>query len=101
MKPETEMLYYKYRYFLFLISNERNDLFYKSEIELDYEKFFDLHNYGMYLHWQIKPAWRKYNKNRDQIIKKFEYGKYEIAIRPYFCTYIKNVIFSLMFAQMK
>ena len=101
MKPETEMLYYKYRYFLFLISKERNDLFYKSESELDYDNFFEAYDYGISLHIEIRPFWRLYNKNRYQIIKKFEYGKYKIAIRPYFCTDIKNVIFYFMFAQMK
>ena len=101
MKPETEILYYKYRYFLFVIPDQRNILFHKFNAEIDYEKFFDIWNYGEYLHWQIKPTWRKYNKNRCQIIKKFEYGKYKISIRPYFCRDIKNVILGFLFAQVK
>jgi len=101
MKPETSNIYSKYIYFLHVMSDERNSLFYKSESELDYEKFFDVYNNGIYLHWQIKPAWRNFNKNRSQIIKKFEYGKYEITMRPYFCRDIKNLILSFLFAQIK
>jgi len=97
MKPETVEIYAKYRYFLFLLSNERLHLFYKNEHELDYEAFFDLYNYGVWKHWDIKPLWKNYKKRRAQIIKKFEYEKHEILIRPYFCTDIKNLILSFIF----
>ena len=98
MKPETLNIYSKYSYFLFVLSNERNDIFYKSYTEIDYEKFFTLYNEVIAWHWEIKPLWKKYNQNRFQIIKKFEYGKYEISIRHYFCRDIKNVILSFLFA---
>ena len=97
MKPETIDLYAKYRYFLFVLSNERLQLFYKCEQELDYEAFFEIYNYGIWKHWQVRPIWKNYKKRRAQIIKKFENGKYEILIRPYFCTDIKNLILSFIF----
>ena len=98
MKHETFILYSKYRDFLLLLSDQRNILFNKSNDELDLERFSESYNYVIKLHWEIKPLWKKYNQNRFQIIKKFEYGKYEISIRHYFCTDIKNVILSFLFA---
>ena len=92
MKPETVEIYAKYRYFLFLLSNEKLHLFHKNEHELDYEAFFDLFNYGVWKHWDIKPLWKNYKKRRAQIIKKFEYGKYEILLRPHFCYDVRKII---------
>ena len=111
MKPETTYLYFKYRYFLLILSDERNELFYKSKTELDYEKFFNLYDHILDLHYEIKPLWRNYNKQRSQMIKRFEYGKYEMLLRLwqshkylrhgrkrlYFCTDIKNVILGYLF----
>ena len=97
MKPETAFLYFKYRYFLLILSDERNELFYKSKTELDYEKFFNLYDHILDLHYEIKPLWRNYNKQRSQMIKRFEYGKYEMLLRLYFCTDIKNVILGYLF----
>ena len=62
MITETLNIYSKYYFFLFVLSDERNELFCKSKTELDYEKFFNLYDYVLDLHYQIKPAWRKYNK---------------------------------------
>ena len=92
MKPETVEIYAKYRYFLFILSNERLHLFYKNEHELDYEAFFDLYNYGIYMHWSLKPHLKQYRKRRAQIIKKFEYGKFQILLRPHFCCDIRKII---------
>ena len=98
MKHETSIIYSKYSYFLTLLFDQRDYLFNKSNDELDLERFSESCNYIIKLHWEIKPLWKKYNQNRFQIIKKFEYGKYEISIRPYFCRDIKNVILSFLFA---
>ena len=94
MKPETYNLYSKYIYFLKLVSDERLTLFLKNEQEIDFESFFDYYNYSICLHWNIKPKWKEYRKRRNQIIKKFEYGKYEILLRSEFCCDIKNIILS-------
>ena len=38
----------------------------------------------------------QYVQYRSELIKKFEYNKIEILIRPYFCTDIKNLIISFL-----
>ena len=101
MKTETLEVYQKYRDFLFTLSDQRNELFLRSENDLDYERFFDTFNWVISYHWKIKPLYRNFKKRRSQIIKKFEYEKYEISIRPYFCTDIKNVILSFICAPVK
>ena len=84
MKPKTKILYTKYSNFLMILSNERNDLFFKNTTELDYDKFFEVYNYVISLHWEIKTMSKKFNRNRSRLIKKFNYGKYYILLRPYF-----------------
>ena len=101
MKHETINLYSKYSYFLLLLSDQRNELFLRSENDLDFDKFFEAYNWVISYHWKIKPLYRNFKKRRSQIIKKFEYEKYEISIRPYFCTDIKNVILSFICAPVK
>ena len=51
------------------------------------------------LHWEMKIKWKKYKQRRTEIIKQFEYGKYEILLRPVFCYGVKTLIFSFMFKQ--
>ena len=97
MKPETLSLYNKYRVFLHVLSDERLQLFQKSENSLDYEAFFEYYNDVINWHWKIKPVYKNYKNRRSQIIKKFEYKKYEILLRPIFCTDIKNLILSFIF----
>ena len=98
MKHETSIIYSKYSYFLILLFDQRDYLFNKFDDELSFEIFFEKRNYVINLHREIKTQWKKYNQNRFQIMKKFEYGKYEIILRPYFCRDIKNVILSFLFA---
>ena len=95
MTPETLELYAKYRYFLYLLSNERLFYFLNEDKEhLDYDKFFDTYNHVISWHWCIKPRWRDYKKKRAYLIKKFEYGKYELLLRSKFCYDIKTMILS-------
>ena len=96
MKPETKILYTKYSDFLMILSNERNDLFFKNTTELDYDKFFEVYNYVIYLHWEINTMWKKFNRNRSRLIKKFEYEKYMILLRRYFCYDIRTVIIAFI-----
>ena len=71
MKSETLELYSKYRYFLYLLSNERLFYFLNEDKEhLDYDKFFDTYNHVISWHWCIKPRWRDYKKKRAYLIKK-------------------------------
>ena len=92
MKPKTKLLYTKYSDFLMILSNGRNDLFYKTTTQLDYDKFFEVYNYAISLHWELKTMWKKINRNRSRLIKNFEYEKYMILLRPYFCYDIITVI---------
>ena len=92
MVPETLDLYLKYRWFLHLLSNERLFYFVKNKEELDYDKFFDSYNYVIMMHWKIKPYWRDFRKRRAYLLKKFEYGKYELLLRSKFCYDIKTLI---------
>ena len=69
MLPETVDLYAKYRFFLYLLSNERLMLFHKNKNELDYENFFDLYNWVIHKHWQIKPLYKIFRTRRAAIIK--------------------------------
>ena len=116
MTPETLELYAKYRYFLYLLSNERlfyflnedtkaglhpaectqaNFQFALSDKEhLDYDKFFNTYNHVITWHWCIKPRWRDYKKRRAYLIKKFEYGKYNILLSSKFCYDVKILILS-------
>ncbi len=92
MKHETINLYFKYRYFLLLISDQRKFLFERAENDLDFDKFFDAYNWVISYHWKIRPQWRKFNKTRARLIKKFNREKYMILLRPYFCYDICTVI---------
>ena len=96
MKSETLELYKKYRYYLFIIDDGRHPYFFIDETTLDYEKFFEHYNYVVCMHWRIKPIWKEYKKRQNMIIKKFEYGKYEILLRPHFCADIRKLIISFI-----
>ena len=99
MKADTLQLYEKYRYFYYLVSNERFTLFHKDVTEVEYERFFDMLQYILYTHWCIKPYWNYFKKRRSQIIKIFDYKKYEISLRPYFCSDINKYILSFIFEK--
>ena len=96
MLPETVDLYAKYRFFLYLLSNERLMLFHKNKNELDYENFFDLYNWVIHKHWQIKPLYKIFRTRRAAIIKKFNHGKYYILLSSHFCNDIVTVIISFI-----
>ena len=92
MLQDTLEVYQKYRVYLSILDNGRHPLFYIDENTLNYEAFFDAYQWGVYLHHEIKPVWRKYKTRRNQIIKKFERGKYMILLRSYFCYDLVNLI---------
>ena len=92
MKPGELNLYSKYSYFLLLLSDQRNQLFLRSENDLDFNKFFDTYNWVISYHWKIKPHWNNFNKTRSRLIKQFNYGKYMILLRSHFCCDICTVI---------
>ena len=96
MKPETFDLYYKYRYFLRVLSNERLRLFLKNENDIDFDSFFDNYNHVIYMHYNLKPILKNCRRNRARAFQKFEYGKYEILLRSVFCPDIKNLILSFI-----
>ena len=85
MLPETMDLYSKYRYFLYLLGDERLMLFKQSENAVDFDSFFEYYNWIIHMHWKLKPMYKSFNSRRSQAIKKFNYGKYYILLRPYFC----------------
>ncbi len=66
MLPETMDLYSKYRYFLYLLSNERLMLFHKNKHELDYESFFDQYNWVIYKHWVLKGLYKILNQGEHK-----------------------------------
>ena len=92
MTPDTALLYSKYSYFLNIIDNGRHPLFFVDDTTLDYEKFFESYNYGIYLHHQIKPAWSNFKRRRNQMIKKFERGKIHILLRSHLCYDLREEI---------
>ncbi len=96
MLPETLQVYQKYRYFLHVLSDERIMLFQKSEHEFNYEEFFELYNWIIYMHWTLKPIYRNFKTRRSQIIKKFNYEKYYILLKPYFCHDLVTVIITFI-----
>ena len=60
MKPETLLIYDKYRYFLNIIHKDRYILlYYIKECMCDpdsrFDKFFDIYDYILDYHKQIKP----------------------------------------------
>ena len=97
MKSDTLELYKKYRTFLFIISNERFNLYNLDKNSIDYDRFFYTYNYVISMHWDIKRPRKNYKSRRSEIIKKFEYGKYEISLRPHFCQDIRKLILTFIF----
>ena len=96
MLAETSQLYSKYRWFLYLLSNERLMLFRKTEHELNYDNFFQQYNWVILMHWELKPLYRNFKSRRSQIIKNFNYEKYMILLKPYFFYDIRTVILSFI-----
>ena len=92
MKVETTILYSKYLYFLYEMSNNMHELFYDVDtFTTDFNKFFDTRMYILNEHSTIKYPYHNFIKTRSEIIKKIQYGKYEILLRS-FCYDIKNMI---------
>ena len=91
MKKETLDLYAKYRYVLHLLSDERNELF---QNDPDFEKFFEAYNMTICFHWKIKNPYKNFNRRRNELIKRFEYGKYNILLQEKFCYDISLIILS-------
>ena len=92
MKSETKILYNKYSYFLFVLSNDKNYFFTKDNTTLDFDDFFEYFNDVVNWHCKIKPLYRNFHKRRSQIIKNFEHTKYLIMLRPKFCYDVRNLI---------
>ena len=91
MLEETLQIHNKYMYFSFSIAHNGYDLFRNNKNDIDIETFDNL-NYIYYMQFKIKQPWRNYRSTRSTILKKIEKKKYEVAIRPYFCHDIKNLI---------
>ena len=89
MKKETVDLYAKYRYFLYLLSNERIELFNDN-----FEDFFEAYNMTICFHWKIKNPYKNFNRRRNELVKRFEYGKYKILLHEKFCYDISLIILS-------
>ena len=90
LTPGSKMMYEKYVYFLAQLD--------KSKI-IPFEAFQEYFNTRMYiqsLHWEMKIKWKKYKQRRTEIIKQFEYGKYEILLRSVFCFDVKKIILSFL-----
>ena len=92
MLSETLTVYSKYSYNLFIVSNERLIFFRKNGDYLDYDQFFSYYNCIIYKHSQLRPLYRNFKSARSRMIKKFNYGKYYILLRPYFCSDLVNLI---------
>ena len=92
MLSETFTVYSKYSYNLFILSNERLIFFRKNGDYLDYDQFFSYYNWIIYKHSQLRPLYRNFKSARSRMIKKFNYGKYYILLRPYFCSDLVNLI---------
>ena len=92
MKPETLEVYKKYRLYLRILDNGGHPLFFVDDTTLDYEKFFESYNYGIYLHHQIKQVWSNFKRRRNQMIKKFERGKIHILLRSHLCYDLREEI---------
>ena len=97
MKPETIEIYRKYNSFVWLLSDDSYNLFRDDKNILDHEAFFEIVQYINYMHYLIKGHWKNYKKRRSELIKKFEYNKMEILLRPHFCTDIKNLILTFLY----
>ena len=97
MKPEALEIYKKYNSFVWLLSDDSYNLFRNDKNELDHEAFFEMVQYINYMHYLIKGHWKNYKKRRSELIKKFEYNKMEILLRPHFCTDIKNLILTFLY----
>ena len=96
MTPETLEIYKKYNSFVWLLSDDGYNLFRNDKNELDHEAFFEMVQYINWMNYLIKGHWNNYKKRRSELIKKFEYNKMEILLRPHFCTDIKNLILSFL-----
>ena len=91
LTPESKMMYEKYVYFLTQLDQSKI-------ITLDaFQEYFNTRMYIQSLHWEMKIKWKKYKQRRTEIIKQFEYGKYEILLRSVFCYDLKTLILSFMF----
>ena len=89
LTPESKMMYEKYVYFLAQLD---------KIIPFDaFQEYFNTRMYIQSLHWEMKIKWKKYKQRRSEIIKQFEYGKYEILLRSVFCYDVKTLILSFMF----
>ena len=108
---ESKILCEKYEYFLSNFDENTNKTF---AIEDDNQEFYEIRecykNQRYFrvlkleiqrcinsLHWKMKIKWKNYKQRRTEIIKQFEYGKYEILLRSVFCYDVKKIILSFVF----
>ena len=94
MLEETLQIYSKYNMFISTLSDDDYINFRNNEDEIDLNEFFSYLSYIDIMRFKIIRPLRNYRNTRSRIFKKFENKKYEIAIRPYFCNDIKNLILS-------
>ena len=91
LTPESKLMYEKYVYFLTQLDESKI-------ITLDaFQEYFNTRMYIQSLHWEMKIKWKKYKQRRSEIIKQFEYGKYEFLLRSVFCYDVKKIILSFLF----
>ena len=97
MLEETLQIYSKYNMFISTLSDDDYINFRNNEDEIDLNEFFSYLSYIDIMQFKIIKPWRNYRNTRTRIIKKFEKKKYEVAIRPYFCHDIKNLILTFIY----
>lgn len=93
MKHETIDLYLKYKYILELFTEEREELFINDP---NLERFFDTYNMIICFHWRIKKPYKYFNRRRNELMKKFNYGLYELLLKEFFCDDISSIILSFI-----
>ena len=108
MKSETLLMYDKYQFFFEIIHKDRYILFYyikecKCDPDYSFEKFFDIYDFILDYHKQIKPIYYSFKISRNKIIHKFEkekkkiqYYDYEKALKLCFCYDVKNIILEFL-----
>ena len=99
LTPESKMMYEKYVYVLSRLDEDVDKILAIADksVELDaIQEYFNNRMYIQSLHWEMKIKWKKYKQRRTEIIKQFEYGKYEILLRSVFCYDVKKIILSFL-----
>ena len=89
-------LHYKYKFVKNVLSQDHMILF-KTTNEIDFDLFFIYYDSVISMYRNISSSWISYSRKRLRLIKTFEYKKYEILLRNYFCNDIKHIVLSFLF----